>query len=412
MQRAQEKAGARPEQCFASLAEALDAVECDLVLATLRTEAHYAVVKQALEAGHHVVVEKPFASTIAQAKELVALAAERQRLLMVSQNYRYYPAPLLAAELIAQKALGPLSTVGIDFRYHAPTHGHAYPDMADPLLADMAIHHFDLMRLVLGDEPRRVSAVTWNPAGSPFAHDAAGIVTIEFARGTMVSYRGSWMSGAPRTPWAGEWSMDCAHGEIRWSSRDDLAPPGKSDVLTMRQYGQEAVAPKLPHAALPRPGGVAGRGHRGDRDRRVVAAFPDRRRQPQQPGPGGGVDPVGFAPGRLGRNRRGSRLEPCSGSVPANRSRRLRARSRRVRWRRHDDDGFGDAVASHMGDAGGAGACRGLAIAGAAGPGAGRHRRRRTGGDGGGHRRRRARLRRLGDASAARRRMSARRVPM
>ena len=203
--RAQEKAGARPEQCFASLAEALAAVECDIVLATLRTEAHHAVVAEALEAGCHVVVEKPFASTIAQAKELVALAAERQRLLMVSQNYRYYPAPILAAELIAQQALGPLSTVGIDFRYHAPTDGHAYPEMPDPLLADMAIHHFDLMRLVLGDEPKRVSAVTWNPAGSPFTHDAAAIVTVEFARGTPVSYRGSWMSGAPRTPWAGEW---------------------------------------------------------------------------------------------------------------------------------------------------------------------------------------------------------------
>ncbi len=246
LERAQALAGARPEQCFASLGEALAAVDCDLVLATLRTEAHHAVARQALEAGCNVVVEKPFASTIRQAKELVALAAERQRLLMVSQNYRYYPAPLLAAELIAQGALGPLSTVGIDFRYHAPTHGHAYPEMADPLLADMAIHHFDLMRLVLGDEPKRVSAVTWNPAGSPFAHPAAGIVTVEFARGTPVSYRGSWMSGGPRTPWAGEWTMDCAHGDIRWSSRDDLAPPGKSDVLTIRQYGRRAVAPKLP----------------------------------------------------------------------------------------------------------------------------------------------------------------------
>jgi predicted dehydrogenase len=255
---AQEKAGAKPGQCFASLGAALAAVECDLVLATLRTEAHHAIVQQALEAGCNVVVEKPFASTIAQAKELVALAAEKQRLLMVSQNYRYYPAPLLAAELIAQEALGPLSTVGIDFRYHAPTDGHAYPEMADPLLADMAIHHFDLMRLVLGDEPKRVSAVTWNPAGSPFTHDAAGIVTVEFAKGTPVSYRGSWMSGSPRTPWAGEWTMDCAHGEILWSSRDDLAPAGKSDVLMLRQYGRKAVAPKLPRLPyLDRAGSLA-----------------------------------------------------------------------------------------------------------------------------------------------------------
>ncbi len=256
--RVQAEAKAKPEQCFASLAEALAEVECDVVLATLRTEAHHAVVRQALEAGRHVVVEKPFASTIAQARELVALAAAKERLLMVSQNYRYYPAPILAAELLAAEALGPLSTVGIDFRYHAPTHGHNYPEMPDPLLADMAIHHFDLMRLVLGDEPKRVSAVTWNPAGSPFTHDAAAIVTVEFAKGTLVSYRGSWMSGAPRTPWSGEWSMDCAHGEIRWSSRDDLAPPGKSDVLTMRQYGQEAVAPKLPRLPyLDRAGALA-----------------------------------------------------------------------------------------------------------------------------------------------------------
>ncbi len=243
---AQEKAGARPDQCFASLEEALAEVECDIVLATLRTEAHHAAVCQALEAGCNVVVEKPFASTIAQAKEMVALAAAKNRLLMVSQNYRYYPSPILAAELLAQQALGPLSMVGIDFRYHAPTDGHAYPEMADPLLADMAIHHFDLMRLVLADEAKRVSAVTWNPAGSPFTNDCAGIVTVEFSKGTPVSYRGSWMSGAPRTPWAGEWTMDCAHGEIRWTSRDDLAPAGKSDRLTLRQYGQKPLAPKLP----------------------------------------------------------------------------------------------------------------------------------------------------------------------
>lgn len=258
LERAQAEAGAKPEQCFASLAEALAEVDCDIVLATLRTEAHHAAVRLALEAGRHVVVEKPFASSIAQAKELVALAAAKERVLMVSQNYRYYPAPILASELVAQRALGPLSTVGIEFRYHAPTFGHPYPEMPDPLLADMAIHHFDLMRLVLGDEAKRLSAVTWNPSGSPFTHHSAAVVTLEFSKGTIVSYRGSWVSGGPRTPWAGEWSMDCARGEIRWSSRDALAAPDKTDRITMRQYGQRAVAPRLPRLPyLDRAGSLA-----------------------------------------------------------------------------------------------------------------------------------------------------------
>ena len=254
----QAEVGALPSQCFRSLADALKEVECDIVLATLRTDAHYPVVKEALEAGHHVVVEKPFASTVAQAKELVALAAAKKRVLMVSQNYRYYPAPILATELIAKKAVGALNSIGLDFRYHAPTTGHAYPEMPDPLLADMSIHHFDLMRLVLGENARRVSCRTWSPHGSPFTHDAAAIATIEFASGMLVSYRGSWVSGGPRTPWSGVWTMDCSDGEIVWSSRDDRAGPGKSDRLEIHPIGGKAETPKLPKLPyLDRAGSLA-----------------------------------------------------------------------------------------------------------------------------------------------------------
>ncbi len=250
--------GARPEQCFRSLADALKEVECDLVLATLRTEAHFPIVSEALNAGHHVVVEKPFASTVAQAKDLVALAAEKKRVLMVSQNYRYYPAPILATEMVASQALGALNSIGIDFRYHAPTLGHNYPEMPDPLLADMSIHHFDLMRLVLGDNPKRVSCRSWSPTGSPFTHDAAAIATIEFTRGMLVSYRGSWVSSGPRTPWSGDWTMDCEGGEILWSSRNDQAGPGKTDRLEVRKRGEVPVLPPLPKLPyLDRAGSLA-----------------------------------------------------------------------------------------------------------------------------------------------------------
>jgi predicted dehydrogenase len=188
-----------PQMCFSSLSEAARAVEADLVIATLRTEAHYPVVKEALQLGFNVIVEKPFASTMAQAKELVALAEAQSRVLMVSQNYRFQQAPIAVAEFMAARKFGPINQVSIDFRRHAPTQGYRYWDMPDPLLADMSIHHFDLMRMVLTLEPVRVSCRTWNPEGSPFAHHPTGAALIEFDTGIVVSYRASWVSTGKHT---------------------------------------------------------------------------------------------------------------------------------------------------------------------------------------------------------------------
>lgn len=232
--RLQKELGVAAAKCFTSLAEAAKAVEADLVIATLRTDAHFPVVKEALELGFNVIVEKPFASTMQQAKELVAIAAEQDRLLMVSQNYRFHPAPMAAAELVGSQKYGPVDMVSIDFRRHAPSQGHGYKEMPDPLLADMSIHHFDLMRFVLSENPKRVSGRTWNPHGSPFAHHPIGVATIEFEKGTLVSYRGSWISAGPTTPWAGEWAMDCPQGQIWWTSRDHLGNRAGSDRLSVR----------------------------------------------------------------------------------------------------------------------------------------------------------------------------------
>jgi predicted dehydrogenase len=241
IKRVQAELGIDEKLCFLSLDEAAQAVQADLAICTLRTEAHYPVAKRCLELGLNVLVEKPFASTIAQAKELVQLARERNRVLMVSQNYRFQPAPIAAAELIGAQKFGPVNLVSIDFRRHAPSQGYRYWDMPDPLLADMSIHHFDLMRMVLGDNPKRVSCRTWNPAGSPFGHHPVGVATLEFEKGTIVSYRGSWMSSGPVTPWAGEWTMDCSEGEIRWSSRDHFMGVSKPDQLFVRERDKEAV---------------------------------------------------------------------------------------------------------------------------------------------------------------------------
>ena len=230
---------------FTNLEKAVDANDAELAICTLRTEAHYPVAKRCLELGLSVLVEKPFASTIAQAKELVEIAKANGRVLMVSQNYRFQPAPIAAAELIGAQKFGPVNLVSIDFRRHAPTQGYRYWDMPDPLLADMSIHHFDLMRMVLGDNAKRVSCRTWNPPSSPFGHDPIGVATLEFEKGTIVSYRGSWMSSGPVTPWAGEWTMDCSEGQIIWTSRDHFMGKAGPDQLSLRPLDGETTPSAL-----------------------------------------------------------------------------------------------------------------------------------------------------------------------
>lgn len=234
LERVQEKLGVPASKCFASLDEAASAVEADLVIAPVRTEAHFPVVSAALEKGYHVLVEKPFASTVAEAKALVELAGARGRILMVSQNYRFYPGPRAAAQFVAEAPMGPVGMVSIDFRRHAPSQGYTYWDFPDPLLGDMSIHHFDLMRMVLGAEAKRASCRTWNPQGSPFVNDPIGTAIIEFGSGVTVSYRGSWMSGGPSTPWAGEWAIDCTDGQMWWTSRNTDHKPPPPDVVAIR----------------------------------------------------------------------------------------------------------------------------------------------------------------------------------
>jgi len=190
------------ERYFPSLDEALTAVAADAVLITASLEGHVPSALTALDAGKHVLLEKPFAPTLADAQRVVAKAEEHKRVLMISQNYRYYPATKAVQKLIQGSRLGPVGSVNLNFRRYAnmPPHGgSAHHRLWEPLLVDMSIHHFDLMRMLLGKEPLKIMCQTWNPPWSNFVEAAEGSALITFEDGAVVTYSGSWVSTAPRT---------------------------------------------------------------------------------------------------------------------------------------------------------------------------------------------------------------------
>lgn len=224
LERAQQDAGVPAERCFASLKDALAATGADAALVTTDLPHHVETVSAALEAGLHVLVEKPFAPTLAEGRALVELAERRHRTLMVSQNYRFHAVVRKVVELVRGGELGSVDEVNIDFRrLSEPVNGvpRRHHLEEQPLLVDMSIHHFDLLRLVLGSEANRVDFRTWQPRWSPFSGPPAGAAIMEFANGVVVSYRGNWLSRGEITPWSGDWRMQCERGEILWAGRGD-----------------------------------------------------------------------------------------------------------------------------------------------------------------------------------------------
>jgi predicted dehydrogenase len=212
------------DRCFESLNEAIAATRPEALLNTTALAGHVPVTTAALSAGLHVLVEKPFASTLRAAEELVDMAAARNLVLMVSQNYRYFPAPRAIAALVHGSGLGKLHQVSIDFRRDSPPrpNGRSRHHLEEqPLLVDMSIHHFDLLRLILDGEPESIYCEAWNPEWTAFSGPTVAVATINFERDVMVSYRGSWISAGHPTAWAGEWSLEFENGEVEWAGRGD-----------------------------------------------------------------------------------------------------------------------------------------------------------------------------------------------
>lgn len=87
----------------------------DFVSVVTPNDTHYPIAKAALEAGLHVVCDKPFTHTVEQAAELRDLAASKNLVCCVTYNYSGYPMVREASELVRTGALGPIRKVHVEY---------------------------------------------------------------------------------------------------------------------------------------------------------------------------------------------------------------------------------------------------------------------------------------------------------
>jgi len=186
LQRAQSKL--ELSHYFPTLSDAIAGTDAEAVVVALPLPLHAAVVREALLAGKHVLIEKPFTQTLEEAHSLVDIAEKSSRVLMVSQNYRFFAAPQAAYQFVRDAWFGQLHTVQVDFRLNAVAEGYGgrHQALPNPLLADMAVHHFDLMRMVLGEDPAELSCRAWIPRGSPYQMPPCAVIVLTFPSGVVV----------------------------------------------------------------------------------------------------------------------------------------------------------------------------------------------------------------------------------
>jgi predicted dehydrogenase len=190
--------------------EQLGDLDIDAVLVTASSPAHAPAVREALIKGYHVLVEKPFTTGVTDAESLVDLAREKDRILMVNQNYRFFPGPQTVQKLVASGEFGSIQAVAGQFWCDWPGKPYQHA-MLHPMSLEMAIHHFDLVRFMFGAETISGLVHEWNPRRSPYQMGGAlEALFILDNKGTRFpfSYTGSLVTTAPAVPWGGFWRFE------------------------------------------------------------------------------------------------------------------------------------------------------------------------------------------------------------
>jgi predicted dehydrogenase len=159
----------------------------DIVCVATGNRDHSGPTVASLRAGAHVLVEKPMAFTLEEARAMVDAAEQAGVALGVNFNHRFSAPYQKALGFVDEGSLGPVAYVLVKFA------GDLYKDLNGPycMLIETQGHSFDLMRL-FGGEIEHVSAEVADPRRMGVYTSAA--VTVKFTSGAVGSLLGSWDS--------------------------------------------------------------------------------------------------------------------------------------------------------------------------------------------------------------------------
>ncbi len=226
------------------------ALDVDVVSVCTPPRSHADLTVRAVDAGRHVLCEKPVALTLADARRIERAAETGAGVVMIGHVSRFEPDHRAAWDLVRAGHVGEVAMMVHSLTTSLPGWSEGgwlgRPEESGGPLLDLSVHSFDYLAWVIGSPAVRVHAVA---ADSPVGPSTYGVATVRYANGALGQVESSWAHPAPRgfkavveiTGVDGriDWSYDSINGGVI-----HLADGGVTwlDPLGERGYAREIAA--------------------------------------------------------------------------------------------------------------------------------------------------------------------------
>ena len=229
-----------------SLTNTLEKTDCDAVVVATWARTHEALVGQAIDAEKHILVEKPYALTLATSRALQDRATAAGLRVVVNQQWRYKPGQRAVRKLLAEQAYGE-AQVGHLATYKA--RGGEYPDSEHSQLWQMTVHEIDSVISMMGQPITAVAGHSFRPPSTTWVRESSATAELTFkngARVAMISTSDARVSGH-------EFRIECEQGAIAYRNTGGFGGNESIFVGSNRDVGLEPLAfndPKLTTADI------------------------------------------------------------------------------------------------------------------------------------------------------------------
>ncbi len=164
----------------------LDDADLDAIIIATPVATHYALAKKALLAGKHVLISKPMCRESWECEELIAIAAEKNLVIMVDHTFVYHGPVRLIKQLIDSGEVG-------DLLYLSSSRVNLGIFQSDVnVLWDLGAHDLSILDYLIGKTPTAVHAIGKSHTDSEFEDIA--FMTLEFEDNFIAHFHMSWLS--------------------------------------------------------------------------------------------------------------------------------------------------------------------------------------------------------------------------